>query len=135
MQASLPTNLPISVGFSGQKAIFTQAALAFAAIPRTEARTCTGISCGLKTVHCTVLTHLICICWRSDVTSIPGTLKANMEILITSHCADKESSTIILDNGDAAALPKISGRFLSSDGTEFQAYNFSTPPCDTIQEN
>ena len=72
--------------------------------------------------------HLICICQRSDVNSIPGALKANMEIRITSHCADKESSMTILGNGDAANLPKIPGRFLSSDGTEFQAYNFSCPP-------
>lgn len=72
--------------------------------------------------------HLICICQRSDVNSIPGALKANMEIRITSHCADKESSMTILGTGDAANLPKIPGRFLSSDGTEFQAYNFSCPP-------
>ena len=72
--------------------------------------------------------HLICICQRSDVSSIPGALKANMEIRITSHCADKESSMTILGTGDAANLPKIPGRFLSSDGTEFQAYNFSCPP-------
>lgn len=72
--------------------------------------------------------HLICICQRSDVNSIPGALKANMEIRITSHCADKESSMTILGVGDAANLPKIPGRFLSSDGTEFQAYNFSCPP-------
>lgn len=72
--------------------------------------------------------HLICVCQRSDVGSIPGALKANMEIRITSHCADKESSITILGNGDAANLPKIPGRFLSSDGTEFQAYKFSCPP-------
>ena len=72
--------------------------------------------------------HLICICQRSDVGSIPGSLKANMEIRITSHCADKESSMTILGNGDAANLPKIPGRFLSSGGAEFQAYNFSCPP-------
>lgn len=79
--------------------------------------------------------HLICICQRSDVGSIPGALKANMEIRITSHCADKESSITILGNGDAAALPKIPGRFLSSDGTEFQGYDFSVPPCDITQKN
>lgn len=72
--------------------------------------------------------HLICVCQRSDVGSIPGALKANMEIRITSHCADKESSITILGNGDAANLPKIPGRFLSSDGTQFQAYKFSCPP-------
>lgn len=72
--------------------------------------------------------HLICICQRSDVSSIPGALKANMEIRITSHCADKESSMTILGNGDAANLPKIPGRFLASDGTEFQAYDFTCPP-------
>lgn len=72
--------------------------------------------------------HLICICQRSDVNSIPGALKANLEVRVTSHCADKESSMTILGNGDAANLPKIPGRFLSSDGTEFQAYNFSCPP-------
>lgn len=72
--------------------------------------------------------HLICICQRSDVGSIPGSLKANMEIRITSHCADKESSMTILGVGDAANLPKIPGRFLSSDGVEFQAYNFSCAP-------
>ena len=74
--------------------------------------------------------HLICVCQRSDVGSIPGALKANMEIRITSHCADKESSITILGNGDAANLPKIPGRFLSSDGTEFQAYRFSASPGD-----
>lgn len=72
--------------------------------------------------------HLICICQRSDVNSIPGALKAKLEVRVTSHCADKESSMTILGNGDAANLPKIPGRFLSSDGTEFQAYNFSCPP-------
>lgn len=72
--------------------------------------------------------HLICICQRSDVSSIPGALKANLEVRVTSHCADKESSMTILGNGDAANLPKIPGRFLSSDGTEFQAYNFICPP-------
>ena len=72
--------------------------------------------------------HLICICQRSDVNSIPGALKANLEIRVTSHCADKESSMTILGVGDAANLPKIPGRFLSSDGTEFQAYNFTCPP-------
>ena len=72
--------------------------------------------------------HLICICQRSDVSCIPGALKANMEIRITSHCADKESRMTILGTGDAANLPKIPGRFLSSDGTEFQAYCFSDSP-------
>ena len=72
--------------------------------------------------------HLICICQRSDVNSIPGALKANMEIRITSHCADKESSMTILGVGDAANLPKIPGRFLASDGTEFQTYDFTCPP-------
>lgn len=72
--------------------------------------------------------HLICICQRSDVNSIPGALKANLEIRVTSHCADKESSMTILGNGDASNLPKIPGRFLSSDGVEFQAYNFSCSP-------
>lgn len=72
--------------------------------------------------------HLICICQRSDVNSIPGALKANLEVRVTSHCADKESSMTILGSGDAANLPKIPGRFLASDGTEFQAYDFTCPP-------
>lgn len=71
--------------------------------------------------------HLIMATQRPDANVIPGQIKNNADIRICGR-ADNVLSTIILDNGDAAGLPKdIPGRFLCNldGGTIFQGYNFN----------
>lgn len=67
---------------------------------------------------------LIMATQRPDASVLPGQIKANADVRICGR-SDNVLSTIILDNGDAAALPKdIPGRFLCNlnDGTIFQGY-------------
>lgn len=70
--------------------------------------------------------HLIMATQRPDVTSIPGALKANLDGRICGHVADSTSSQVILDDGSAADLPAVPGRFILRDGSGvdkiFQAY-------------
>ena len=70
--------------------------------------------------------HLVLATQRPDANVLPGQIKNNLDIRICGR-ADLVLSQIILDNGDAAALPKdIPGRFLCNlnDGTIFQGYAF-----------
>lgn len=67
---------------------------------------------------------LIMATQRPDVSVLPGQIKANADVRICGR-SDNVLSTIILDNGDAADLPKdIPGRFLCNlnGGTVFQGY-------------
>lgn len=68
--------------------------------------------------------HLVMATQRPDANVVPGQIKNNADIKICGR-ADIILSTIILDNGDAANLPKdIPGRFLCNlnGGTTFQGY-------------
>jgi S-DNA-T family DNA segregation ATPase FtsK/SpoIIIE len=69
--------------------------------------------------------HLILATQRPDATIIPGQIRNNMDFRVCGR-ADNVLSQIILDNTDAADLiPKdAQGRFLTQDGTVFQAYWF-----------
>ena len=73
--------------------------------------------------------HLIICTQRSDVASVPGAVKANLDGRIAGHMPDNTASMVILDNGNAAKLPSIPGRFIIRDGTgteqTFQAYLLS----------
>ena len=68
--------------------------------------------------------HAIICTQRPDIDSCSGALKSNIEIRVSTHCADTATSMTILGTGDAAKLPKISGRFVAWDGTIFQSYYF-----------
>ena len=69
--------------------------------------------------------HLILATQRPDATIIPGQIKNNMDFRACGR-ADSVLSQIILDNTSAAEqIPKDArGRFLTGDGTVFQAYLF-----------
>lgn len=68
--------------------------------------------------------HAIICTQRPDIDSCSGALKSNIEIRVSTHCADTATSMTILGTGDAAKLPKIAGRFVAWDGTVFQSYYF-----------
>lgn len=71
--------------------------------------------------------HLVLGTQRPDAAVIPGQIKNNIDVRICGR-ADNVLSTIILDNGAAADLPKtIPGRFICNldDGTVFQGYDFN----------
>ena len=68
--------------------------------------------------------HLVLATQRPDANVLPGQIKNNIDVRICGR-SDLVLSQIILDNGDAAALPKdIPGRFLCNldGGTVFQGY-------------
>lgn len=68
--------------------------------------------------------HLLMATQRPDANVLPGQVKNNADVRICGK-ADNVLSTIIMDNGDAASLPKeIPGRFLCNlnNGTIFQGY-------------
>ena len=69
--------------------------------------------------------HLILATQRPDATIIPGQIKNNMDFRVCGR-ADNVLSQIILDNTSAAdQIPKdAQGRFITGDGTVFQAYLF-----------
>ena len=69
--------------------------------------------------------HLILATQRPDATVIPGQIKNNMDFRVCGR-ADNVLSQIILDNTSAAEqIPKNArGRFITGDGTVFQAYLF-----------
>lgn len=69
--------------------------------------------------------HLVLATQRPDANVLNGQIKNNLDVRIAGRC-DNVLSQIILDNTDAADLPKdISGRFILGDGTVFQAFSFS----------
>lgn len=72
--------------------------------------------------------HVMIGTQRPDVSSVPGALKANLSIRICGHMPDVATSTVILDDGAAADIPAIPGRFLLRDGSGdevvFQSYFF-----------
>lgn len=69
--------------------------------------------------------HLILATQRPDANILPGQIKNNIDCRVCGR-ADNVLPQIILDCADAAdCVPKdIPGRFLTSDGTLFQAYWF-----------
>ena len=69
--------------------------------------------------------HLILSTQRPDAAVIPGQIKNNLDFRVCGR-ADNVLSQIILDNTSAAdQIPKDTrGRFISGDGTAFQAYWF-----------
>ena len=69
--------------------------------------------------------HLILATQRPDATIIPGQIRNNMDFRVCGR-ADSVLSQIILDNTSAAEqIPKDArGRFITGDGTVFQAYLF-----------
>ena len=86
--------------------------------------------------------HLVLATQRPDANVLPGQIKNNIDVRICGR-SDLVLSQIILDNGDAAALPKdIPGRFLCNldGGTIFQGYALEStlskeadPPQDPAQ--
>lgn len=69
--------------------------------------------------------HLILGTQRPDADVLKGQIKSNMNMRICGR-ADDVLSRIILDNTEASKIPKDSqGRFVLTDGTEFQAFNFA----------
>ena len=69
--------------------------------------------------------HLILATQRPDATIIPGQIKNNMDCRVCGR-ADNVLSQIILDNTSAAdqISKDARGRFVTGDGTVFQAYLF-----------
>lgn len=68
--------------------------------------------------------HLLMATQRPDAGVLVGQVKNNADVRICGRC-DLVLSQIVMDNGDAATLPKdIPGRFLVNinDGTVFQGY-------------
>ena len=68
--------------------------------------------------------HLLMATQRPDASTLPGQVKNNADVRICGRC-DLVLSQIVMDNGDAAALPKdIPGRFLCNLNGEtiFQGY-------------
>ena len=61
--------------------------------------------------------HLLVATQRPDVGSVPGSLKAQLDGRICGHTADAQSSIVILDDGSAANLPAIPGRFIIRNGS------------------
>lgn len=61
--------------------------------------------------------HLLVATQRPDVGSVPGSLKAQLDGRICGHMADAQSSIVILDDGSAANLPAIPGRFIIRNGS------------------
>lgn len=72
--------------------------------------------------------HLLVATQRPDVGSVPGSLKAQLDGRICGHTADAQNSIVILDDGSAANLPAIPGRFIIRNGSEtddiVQAYYY-----------
>lgn len=70
--------------------------------------------------------HIIVATQRPTSESLPGTLKANLDGRICAHTADNQGSIAALDDGSAAKLPAIPGRFILRTGAgpdiTFQAY-------------
>lgn len=76
--------------------------------------------------------HLLLATQRPDANILPGQIKSNLDFRICGR-SDSILSKIVLDNTDAATtIPSYSqGRFLTNDGTIFQAYWFTG---DALQE-
>ena len=69
--------------------------------------------------------HLILATQRPDANILPGQIKNNLNVRICGR-ADATLSTIIIGDGRAAEqIPSdAQGRFITADGTVFQAYYF-----------
>ncbi|MCM1296037.1 MAG: FtsK/SpoIIIE domain-containing protein [Muribaculaceae bacterium] len=70
--------------------------------------------------------HIIVATQRPTSESLPGVLKANLDGRICAHTADNQGSIAALDDGSAAKLPAVPGRFILRTGAApdiiFQAY-------------
>lgn len=60
--------------------------------------------------------HLLVCTQRTDTSSVPGSLKAQLDGRICGHTADAQSSIVILDDGSASKLPAVPGRFIVRNG-------------------
>ena len=60
--------------------------------------------------------YLLVCTQRTDTTSVPGSLKAQLDGRICGHTADAQSSIVILDDGSASKLPAVPGRFIVRNG-------------------
>lgn len=61
--------------------------------------------------------YLLVCTQRTDTTSVPGSLKAQLDGRICGHTADAQSSIVILDDGSASKLPAVPGRFIVRNGS------------------
>lgn len=69
--------------------------------------------------------HLIMGTQRPDANVLPGQIKNNIDYRICGR-ADDVLSRIVLDNDDAATIPKtVQGRFVNMSGREIQAFYFT----------
>lgn len=72
--------------------------------------------------------YLLVATQRTDVNSVPGSLKAQLDGRICGHTADAQSSIVILDDGSASKLPATPGRYIIRNGSGvdeiIQAYNY-----------
>lgn len=66
---------------------------------------------------------------RTSVQNLPGDIKTLCDLRLSAKLPDTASSMCVLDDGSAATLPAIAGRFLLRDGTGidkiFQAYYYA----------
>ncbi len=63
--------------------------------------------------------HLICSTQRPEVSSVPGSLKGQLDGRLCARMADIASSSVILDDGSAAKLPAIPGRYIFRDNSGY----------------
>lgn len=61
--------------------------------------------------------YLVVATQRTDVNSVPGSLKAQLDGRICGHTADAQSSIVILDDGSASKLPPMPGRYIVRNGS------------------
>ena len=66
---------------------------------------------------------------RTSVQNLPGDIKTLCDLRLSAKLPDTASSMCVMDDGSAATLPAIAGRFLLRDGTGidkiFQAYYYA----------
>ena len=69
--------------------------------------------------------HLILATQRPDANVIPGQIKNNLDFRVCGRADDTLSSIILGNNSADDQIPKDArGRFITGDGTVFQAYLF-----------
>ena len=69
--------------------------------------------------------HLILATQRPDANVIPGQIKNNLDFRVCGRADDTLSGIILGNNSADDQIPKDArGRFITGDGTVFQAYLF-----------